>query len=90
MFKKTIAIFGLLAMFSVANISLAQTTNTTTSSSSSSISSLSSNSSLGKKGIDLSCVQTAVDTRENDLIAARTAQGNAIVTAYEVRKSALH
>ncbi|MDE1988447.1 MAG: hypothetical protein KGJ58_03885 [Patescibacteria group bacterium] len=90
MFKKTIAIFGLLAMFSVSNISLAQTNNTTITSSSSSIPSLNSSLSLGKKGIDLICVQTAVDTRENDLIAAKTTQGNTTVTAYEVRKSALH
>lgn len=76
-------IFGLAAIFSISNISLAQTTGAAASSSSN----LSSSSS--KKATALVCVQTAVDNRENDLIGARTTQGNAIVTAYEVRKSSL-
>lgn len=71
---------GLLAIFIASNIVLAQTTATTTSSS----------SNPSRKTVDLVCMQTVVDTRENALLAARITQGNAISTAYQIRKPALH
>lgn len=96
MFKKIIATFGLLAISAASNIVLAQTSsssssNSSPSSSSNSLSSSSSSaSSFSNKAINLVCAQTAVDTREDALFAARTTQSNAITTAYQTRKSALH